>query len=167
MTHVTNVTWRHGQGEAGSDWRASGERGEGASGETLVDTLCSIMMCDKEPLRDISRAGLKADHWAVGLRWQICFHHMNSCFTPEEFRDQCWCDSHVINYGGPGGQNAVLLCDLLPVVSWLWLCFDLCSQVWPWLPAKITSQLIGAMGKQEDVLVQRPWTSCRTCWDGR
>ncbi|XP_078139725.1 cullin-associated NEDD8-dissociated protein 2 [Centroberyx gerrardi] len=67
--------------------------------ETMVDTLCSNMMSDKEQLRDISSMGLKT-----------------------------------------------VIAELPPSSSGLTLTASVCK--------KITSQLIGAMGKQEDVSVQ-------------
>ncbi|CAJ1051190.1 cullin-associated NEDD8-dissociated protein 2 isoform X1 [Xyrichtys novacula] len=67
--------------------------------ETMVDTLCSNMMSDKEPLRDISSMGLKT-----------------------------------------------VIAELPLSSSGLTLTAGVCK--------KITSQLIGAMGKQEDVSVQ-------------
>uniref|UniRef100_UPI0037E85094 cullin-associated NEDD8-dissociated protein 2 n=1 Tax=Semicossyphus pulcher TaxID=241346 RepID=UPI0037E85094 len=67
--------------------------------ETMVDTLCSNMMSDKEPLRDISSMGLKT-----------------------------------------------VIAELPLSASGLTLTVSVCK--------KITSQLIGAMGKQEDVSVQ-------------
>ncbi|XP_041671134.1 cullin-associated NEDD8-dissociated protein 2 isoform X2 [Cheilinus undulatus] len=67
--------------------------------ETMVDTLCSNMMSDKEPLRDISSMGLKT-----------------------------------------------VIAELPLTSSGLTLTAGVCK--------KITSQLIGAMGKQEDVSVQ-------------
>ncbi|KAM7006274.1 cullin-associated NEDD8-dissociated protein 2 isoform 1-T1 [Tautogolabrus adspersus] len=67
--------------------------------ETMVDTLCSNMMSDKEPLRDISSMGLKTVIAELPL-------------------------------SSPGLTLTVSVCK------------------------KITSQLIGAMGKQEDVSVQ-------------
>ncbi|XP_076604142.1 cullin-associated NEDD8-dissociated protein 2 [Chaetodon auriga] len=67
--------------------------------ETMVDTLCSNMMSDKEQLRDISSMGLKT-----------------------------------------------VIAELPLSSSGLTLTISVCK--------KITSQLIGAMGKQEDVTVQ-------------
>ncbi|KAM4612972.1 cullin-associated NEDD8-dissociated protein 2 [Polymixia lowei] len=67
--------------------------------ETMVDTLCSNMMSDKEPLRDISSMGLKT-----------------------------------------------VIAELPPSSSGMTLTASVCK--------KITCQLIGAMGKQEDVSVQ-------------
>uniref|UniRef100_A0A667XT08 TATA-binding protein interacting (TIP20) domain-containing protein n=1 Tax=Myripristis murdjan TaxID=586833 RepID=A0A667XT08_9TELE len=67
--------------------------------ETMVDTLCSNMMSDKEQLRDISSMGLKT-----------------------------------------------VIAELPPSSSGLTLTTSVCK--------KITSQLIGAMGKHEDVSVQ-------------
>ncbi|XP_046881587.1 cullin-associated NEDD8-dissociated protein 2 isoform X1 [Hypomesus transpacificus] len=67
--------------------------------ETMVDTLCSNMLSDKEQLRDISSMGLKT-----------------------------------------------VIAELPPSSSGLTLTASVCK--------KITSQLIGAMGKQEDVTIQ-------------
>ncbi|XP_076864497.1 cullin-associated NEDD8-dissociated protein 2 [Brachyhypopomus gauderio] len=67
--------------------------------ETMVDTLCSNMVSDKEQLRDISSMGLKT-----------------------------------------------VIAELPPASAGLCLTTNVCK--------KITSQLIGAMGKQEDVSVQ-------------
>ncbi|XP_029103479.1 cullin-associated NEDD8-dissociated protein 2 [Scleropages formosus] len=67
--------------------------------ETMVDTLCSNMMSEKEPLRDISSMGLKT-----------------------------------------------IIAELPPSSTGLSLTVNVCK--------KITSQLIGAIGKQEDVSVQ-------------
>uniref|UniRef100_A0AAR2LSQ9 Cullin-associated and neddylation-dissociated 2 (putative) n=1 Tax=Pygocentrus nattereri TaxID=42514 RepID=A0AAR2LSQ9_PYGNA len=67
--------------------------------ETMVDTLCSNMVSDKEQLRDISSMGLKT-----------------------------------------------VIAELPPASAGLCLTANVCK--------KITSQLIGAMGKQDDVSVQ-------------
>uniref|UniRef100_A0A4W4HM86 TATA-binding protein interacting (TIP20) domain-containing protein n=1 Tax=Electrophorus electricus TaxID=8005 RepID=A0A4W4HM86_ELEEL len=67
--------------------------------ETMVDTLCSNMVSDKEQLRDISSMGLKT-----------------------------------------------VIAELPPASAGVCLTANVCK--------KITSQLIGAMGKQEDVSVQ-------------
>ncbi|XP_010862022.2 cullin-associated NEDD8-dissociated protein 2 isoform X2 [Esox lucius] len=92
--------------------------------ETMVDKLCSNMMSDKEQLRDISSMGLKT----VIAELPACSSAL-----------------HRSTHSSPVGPDCSLSQGFILNMG-LSLTANICK--------KITSQLIGAIGKQQDVSVQ-------------
>lgn len=94
--------------------------------ETMVDALCSNMTSEKEQLRDISSMGLKTVITELSSSGGI--QHL------------------AIPYAGLDGPYFPLVLCCPDGSAGVTMTASVCR--------KITSQLIGAMEKQEDVLVQ-------------